>query len=126
VIEILIIEDEFIVADDLTSILESSGYRVSGTADSGEDGIYMAAKLRPHIVLMDIFLKGRLNGIEAAEHIEERLRIPVIFLTGQSTVARLRSREKGMPCSFVTKPFKSDDLIACVESVAKHYGIEGE
>ena len=121
-IEILIVEDEFIVADDLSAILETSGYRVSGMADSGEDGIHLATKLRPDIVLMDIFLKGKLTGIEAAEHIEQKLKIPVVFLTGQTTVGKLRSRERD-PCGFVMKPFNVDDLIACLENVVKHYGM---
>ena len=123
-IEILVVEDEFIVADDLASILETSGYRVLGTTDSGEAGIDLAKKLRPQIVLMDVFLRGRLTGIEAAERIQRTLKIPVVFLTGQATLRNLNSIKKLNPCGFIMKPFNVDELIACLQNVARHYGIE--
>ena len=78
---IMIVEDEWIIADDLRSSLEGMDYRVLSIATSGEDAIAKAEKERPDLVLMDIVLKKKLNGIKAAENIQHRFNIPHIFIT---------------------------------------------
>ena len=77
---ILIVEDEAIIAADLASKLGKLSYEVIGTTARGEDAVEMACSLKPDIVLMDIRLKGSMDGIEAAEEIRRRHSAPVIYL----------------------------------------------
>ena len=79
--KILIVEDEFIVANDIRNSLHSMGYVVTGIAASGEKAIRKAELEKPALVLMDIMLRGEMNGIEAAKQIHSQFNIPVVFLT---------------------------------------------
>ena len=79
---ILIAEDEYIVAIGIKKMLKSLGYMVTGVASSGEDAINKAESTFPDVVLMDIMLKGNMDGIEAAKEIITKFNIPVIYLTG--------------------------------------------
>ncbi|OGR19326.1 MAG: hypothetical protein A2X81_03590 [Desulfobacterales bacterium GWB2_56_26] len=78
---ILIVEDEAIVAADLAGKLGQLGYEVAGTSAAGEEAVELACRLLPRVVLMDIRLKGSMDGIEAAEAIRRRVNVPVIYLT---------------------------------------------
>jgi len=82
--KILVVEDERITAEDIKSGLECAGYNVPALVSSGEDAIEKAGKLKPDLVLMDIKLKGKMDGIEAAEQIKYLYNIPVIYLTAYS------------------------------------------
>ena len=84
---ILAVEDEGIVALDIQAKLEDMGYRVPNIVSSAEDAIETARRLRPDLVLMDIQLKGELDGIDAAETIGTELGIPVVYLTAYSNEA---------------------------------------
>ncbi|MHC5828132.1 MAG: response regulator, partial [Nostoc sp.] len=83
-VNILIVEDEFIVAMDIRNRLQKFGYTVFGLVDSGEEAIEKAADNSLDLVLMDIILKGKMDGIEAAEVIYNNFNIPVIYLTVDS------------------------------------------
>jgi diguanylate cyclase (GGDEF)-like protein/PAS domain S-box-containing protein len=103
--KILIVEDESVVALDLTRSLEKMGYSVIGQADRGQDAIRLAEEKQPDLVLMDIRLKGGMDGIEAANQIRARFDIPVIFLTAhadENTLLRARLTE---PFGYLLKPF---------------------
>lgn len=78
---IFIVEDEKIVSRDLQNVLESMGYGVAGVATSGEEAVGAISGLRPDIVLMDIMLKGEMDGIDAAEKVRADFDVPVIYLT---------------------------------------------
>jgi CheY-like chemotaxis protein len=82
--KILVVEDEAIILLQLEEILHTIGYVVAGLAASGEDAIEKARRLKPDLVLMDIVMPGKINGIEAAKIINEELDIPVVFLTSYS------------------------------------------
>src|SRR5512141_2743958 len=82
--QILVVEDEYIIAENLRENLESLGYSVSDIASSAIEAIEKAEELQPDIVLMDIRLQGEMDGIQAAEQIWNRLQIPVIYITGHS------------------------------------------
>jgi CheY-like chemotaxis protein len=86
---ILIVEDEVIVATDLSRKLERLGYEVCGTAMEGEEAVALASSLRPHLVLMDIRLEGSMDGIEAARAICRNLDVPIVYLTAHSDTATL-------------------------------------
>ena len=79
--KILIAEDEIVVALDLEQSLTGLGYDVVGVADTGRGAVRLVNEVRPHLVLMDIRLKGQMDGIEAAEEIRRRSQVPVVFVT---------------------------------------------
>jgi diguanylate cyclase (GGDEF)-like protein/PAS domain S-box-containing protein len=112
---ILIIEDERIVALDIQNSLEHRGYQVVGHADRGEVAIKMAVELHPDLILMDIGLKGEMDGIEASNQIRAQVDLPVIFLTAfanQSTVERARLAQ---PFGYILKPFDEHELVIAIE-----------
>ena len=86
---ILIVEDEYIIAKDLQMSLENMGYTVCAIASSGEEAIERVEKEKPDLALMDIVLKGTMDGIEAAERIRSNFGTPLIFLTAFSDDVRL-------------------------------------
>ena len=118
---ILIVENEQIVAMDIQNTLEHNGYQVAGHADRGEDAVKKAEELHPDLILMDISLKGEMDGIEAAKKIRARFDLPVIFLTAfadQSTTERARLAE---PYGYLIKPFDERELVILIEmAIYKH------
>ncbi len=107
---ILVVEDENIVAKDLVQTLTGLGYQVCGVAASGEDGVRAAHECRPDLVLMDIRLRGDIDGIEAARRIHEELDTPVVFLTAHADQATLERAAAAEPSGYVLKPFDDHDL----------------
>ena len=107
---ILVVEDEAIIAKDLASILQRQGHCVIGPAASGEESIFRAGNERPDLVLMDISLKGLINGVDAAREIKARWGIPIIYLTayGEESPLGRPGRENGSPR--LLKPFDDDDI----------------
>lgn len=105
---ILIVEDEAIVAADLSCKLGQLGYEVIGTTDRGEEAIHSARELNPDLVLMDIRLAGTMDGVEAAEIIHREFNLPVIYLTAHSDRATLDRAKLTEPFGYMLKPF--DDL----------------
>lgn len=112
---ILIVEDEAIVALDLQLQLQETGYTVCGIADNGADAISCARQFRPNLILMDIVLKGDMDGVEAARHISRGLNIPVIFLTAYSDVSTVERAAYAAPYGYLTKPFQAQELRASIE-----------
>ena len=117
---ILIVEDEGIVARDLQLTLERLGYRVAGTTASGEVAIEMARCHLPDLVLMDIVLKGQLDGIEAAAQIREALGIPVIYLTAYADKETMEWAKLTQPLGYLLKPFEDWELHEVVETALQH------
>lgn len=119
--KILVVEDEGIIAMDIRTQLEDFGYEVVATAFSGGQAITLAEQHRPDLVLMDIVLKGDMDGISAAHVISESLRIPVIFLTAYSDPATLRRAQATGAYGYLIKPFRPDELHASIEvALYKH------
>ncbi|NDC39460.1 MAG: response regulator [Proteobacteria bacterium] len=112
---ILVVEDEAIVAMDIADSLGSLGYNVVGTTDRGEDAIDKATSLKPDLVLMDIVLKGAMDGITAAKTIGTRLQIPVVYLTAHSDETTLQRAKLTTPQGYILKPFDIEDLRTSVE-----------
>jgi two-component system, response regulator PdtaR len=107
---ILIVEDEKILAADLASKLRGLGYGVDKIAASGEEAVRLAQERLPSLVLMDLRLSGVMDGLEAARQIQEKTRIPIVYLTAYSDVF-LRDPSKMQPPGLcVTKPFLVSDL----------------
>ncbi|TPQ24751.1 EAL domain-containing protein [Methylomonas koyamae] len=119
--KILIVEDEGIIAMDIRRQLEDFGYDVVATAFSGGQAITLAEEHKPNLVLMDIVLKGDMDGISAAHAISESLHIPVIFLTAYSDPATLRRAQVTGAYGYLIKPFRPDELHASIEvALYKH------
>jgi two-component system cell cycle sensor histidine kinase/response regulator CckA len=119
--KILIVEDENIVALDLESSLESLGYTVAGSVSSGERAVEEAGQTRPDLVLMDITLKGTMDGMQAAAKIRERFDIPVIYLTAHADEATLQRAKLTQPLGYLLKPFEDRDLHSSIEiALYKH------
>ncbi|MDT4329938.1 two-component system response regulator [Methylomonas sp. MS20] len=119
--KILIVEDEGIIAMDIRRQLEGFGYQVVATAFSGGQAITLANQHKPDLVMMDIVLKGEMDGISAAQAIVESLRIPVIFLTAYSDSATLARAKATGAYGYLVKPFRPDELHASIEvALYKH------
>ena len=119
--EVLVVEDEAIVAMELEQRLQSLGYRVAGPFSVGEEAVAHARETPPDLVLMDIRLAGAMDGIEAAETIRAETGQPVVFLTAYSDDETLRRATGASPFGYVVKPFEERDLYAAIEvALAKH------
>ena len=119
--DILIVEDEGIIAADLAACLEDLGYRVTGEAATGEDALRQAAARRPDLVLMDIKLAGEMDGITAAARLREEQDIPAIFLTSHADDATLQRARESQPFGYLIKPFAERELRAAIEtSIFRH------
>ena len=118
---ILITEDESIVAKDIQMSLKKLGYNVIGICSSGEDAIKVAEEKKPDLVLMDIMLKGDMSGIEAADVIRSKMNLPVIFLTAYADESTLSKAKVTEPYGYIIKPFKEIDLHTSIEmALYKH------
>ena len=123
---ILIVEDSFIVAVHLRKTLENEGYEVIGTESSGEGALSFIEKQRPALVLMDIMLNGRLDGIETARTIKARFNLPVVYitaLTDKETIQRAKITE---PYGYLTKPFEDREIFTVVEMALYKHDIESK
>ena len=112
---ILVVEDEAIVALDITQYLESMGYRVAATAVSGEEAVELAKELQPSLVLMDMVLQGEMDGVQTATSIGRSLHIPIVFLTAYNDPDSVRRLAEVAPYGYLTKPFQARELQAAIE-----------
>jgi len=119
--DILIVEDENIVALDMRMRLEAMGYRVVDVVETASLAIERAASLVPDLVLMDIKLKGEQDGIEAAGHLRERAEVPVIFVTAFTDERTLERAKQASPYGYIVKPFHERELRIAIElALYKH------
>ncbi|GEM_PF-319636 len=119
--KILIVEDSALVALEISETLKNLGYNVVGEAASGLEAIGMARDLKPDLVLMDIILKGDMDGIEAADRIYSNYDIPVIYLTAHSDEATLERALKTNAFGYLIKPFNDRELYSNIEiTLHKH------
>lgn len=123
---ILVVEDEHIVAMGIKRMLKSLGYTVTGVASSGEDAIGKVESTFPDIVLMDIMLKGDMDGVEAAKEIRERFDVPVVYLTAYSDNKILERVKRTEPFGYIIKPFDEKDLYSSIEVALHKYRKEKE
>ncbi len=119
--KILVVEDERIQAMDIKRRLEHWGYEVPTIASSGEEAIKKALKLKPDLVLMDIILKGEVNGIEASQKISDRLDIPVVYLTAHPEESMVQRAKMTESYGYILKPFDERELRITIEmALHKH------
>jgi AmiR/NasT family two-component response regulator len=120
---ILVVEDEHVVAMGIRIMLKNLGYTITDVVSSGEEAISKAESTRPDLVLMDIILKGNLNGIEASKEIINRLAIPVVYLTACSD-RKLLEQIWNMGSGCIVKPFDEKDLEKGINIVLSRCGLE--
>jgi len=121
-INILVVEDEIIIAMELESRLQEIGYGISGIAATGEEAIKKAAETKPDLVLMDIMLKGKMDGIQAAQRIESQFQLPVIFLTANTDPATIQRAKLSSPFGYLIKPFEEEAFKVTIEmALFKHH-----
>src|SRR5687767_12656741 len=107
---VMIVEDEVIVAEDLRRTLEASGYAVAGHAMEGREAIAMARDLQPDVVLMDIVLRGDMDGIDAARTISETVNTCIIYVSGHSDDSLVDSAAVSGAVGYILKPFQSKQV----------------
>ncbi len=111
----MVVEDEGVVSIDIRNMLKKAGYGIAAVAFQGEEAVHKAEITKPDLVLMDIGLKGEIDGIEAAKKIRELFHIPVVFLTGfadESTIAKAKEVD---PSGFIIKPINEEELRRILE-----------
>lgn len=119
--KILVVEDESIVAMDIKQRAEGLGYEVIGITPSGEEALEIIREDPPDLILMDIVLKGKIDGIEAAQRIHDNYDIPVLYLTAYSDEETLKRAKITEPFGYIIKPFEDRELHSSVEiAIYKH------
>jgi PAS domain S-box-containing protein len=122
--QILVVEDEGIIALDLQNHLTRLGYAVPDIAYTGEQAIRRAKEIHPDLVLMDIRLEGEMDGIEAAEQIRARFGIPVIYMTAYADAATLKRAKITGPFGYILKPFGERELSSTIEMALYRHEME--
>ncbi|MEN4029818.1 MAG: methanogen output domain 1-containing protein [Methanobacterium sp.] len=120
-VKILVVEDESIVAMDLRHRLENMNYTVLAVVPSGEEAVEKAALMRPDLILMDIVLNEKMDGIQAAQIIKDNYNIPVLYLTAYSDEKTLKRAKITGPFGYIIKPFEDRELHSAIEiALYKH------
>ena len=120
-VRILVVEDDPNVCTVLTARLESLGYEICGTAESGFEAISGVYRHHPDLVTMDILLKGEMNGIQAAAKIAEQSDVPIIFMTCLSDQQIFERALQTHPYGYIIKPYEINELRSAIEiAMVKH------
>jgi DNA-binding LytR/AlgR family response regulator len=114
-IKILIVEDELIIAQDMIDILEKMGYEVMDNAMDAQETFEILEKNTPDLILLDINLSGRRDGIDIAKEINEKYKIPFIFTTSYTDGATIDRAKEVRPLNYLVKPFKPEQLYTAIE-----------
>ncbi len=114
-VNVLVVEDEGVTALDISQSLQHLGYGVLGTCDTGEAAVQRASELKPDLILMDIMLKGAMDGITAAAQIRAQRNVPVVFLTAYADEGTLSRAKITDPYGYVLKPFEEAELRTAIE-----------
>jgi CheY-like chemotaxis protein len=119
----LIVEDETLIAEELKERLAGLGFSVIAAVDSAEEGIAIATRERPDLVLMDIRLKGAKDGVQAAEEIHGQVDVPVVYLTAHSDRLTVDRAKRTHYDGFILKPFRARELQSTIEIAIQRHAI---
>ncbi|MDH4028956.1 MAG: response regulator [Nitrospirota bacterium] len=122
--KILIVENDGIIAKDLESVLGRLGYVVPAAVFSGEEALQKAEELKPDLIITEVVLDGKMDGIEVAYRINSRFNIPVVFLTASTDKRTVERVRKVNPYGFITKPFGEDLLHTTIETAIYRHSME--
>lgn len=123
---IMIVEDEFLIAQELQERLESLGYKVTAVVDSGEEALEKAEQNPPEVVIMDIRLQGKMNGIETAAILHKEMGIPSIYVTAYAEDGMLGEAAKTEHSGYLIKPYRDKELRAAIEAALFKSTVERE
>lgn len=123
-LRVLIVEDEALIAEEISDRLQRVGCEIVCIADSGAGAIDAAAALNPGLILMDIRLKGEMDGIDAADRINAMRRVPIVYLTAHSDRHTLERAKSNSAYGYVLKPFQMRSLLAAVEVALERFESE--
>ncbi len=123
-IKVLVVEDENIIAKDIELTLKRIGHVSAGIVSKGEDAITLSEQVKPDLILMDITLKGELDGIEAAKIINDRFGIPVVYITAHQDEDTIEKTKGTNPYGYITKPLDDRDLSTAINSVMYRRDVE--
>ncbi|MBJ7900950.1 MAG: helix-turn-helix domain-containing protein [Cyanobacteria bacterium RI_101] len=119
--KVLIVEDERLVAQHIAQLLKSNGYQIGAIVSDGAAALKKVAELYPDLILLDIRIKGELDGVEVAERLQSLYHIPIIYLTAFSDTETLARVQKTNPLGYVIKPFRREQLLTTVAiALANH------
>ncbi len=114
-VKLLIVEDDMIIAANIAMQLSKLGYEVSGIVPRGEEAIRHVETNRPDLILLDISLKGLLDGIDTAHAIHQRWSIPIIYVTANTDEATFARAKKTHPYAYISKPIRAIELQRAIE-----------
>lgn len=124
--KIMIIEDEAIIAKDIENILLNYGYEIAGNFACAEDAISSVNSMNPDLILMDVVLKGNIDGIEASSIIKQKTDVPIVFITAYADDATISRIKNSSPHGYFLKPFEEKELRAWIETTLKRFSSEKE
>lgn len=122
--KILVVEDESIIALDIQNSLVDAGYSVVAIATCADEALDLTAQFNPDLVLMDIRLRGEIDGVEVAEKIRTEFNLPVVYLTAHADETTLRRAKITEPFGYILKPFEDRELITTIEIALSRYHAE--
>jgi len=114
---VLIVEDETIIAMDIQYVLENSGFHVSDIVSTGEESIEKASLMHPDVILMDIKLKGKMDGVNAAKKIYKKFQIPILYVSAYDNDKALKNLQSVKCFGFLNKPFEENELKTAIKAV---------
>jgi two-component system, response regulator PdtaR len=123
---IMVVEDEWIVAKEICRNLKDLGYKVCSIVSTGDDAIRKVEEDRPDLILMDIVLKSKMDGIEAADLITSKFDIPVIYLTAHTNQKYIERAKQTKPFAYLVKPFSLKELYANIEMALHKHRLDKE
>ena len=119
--KILIVEDEMILANDVKYQLEELDYNVVGIVNNGKDAIKLTLETNPDVILMDIVIKGDIDGIETAQQINKQYNIPIIYTTAYFDEEILERAKKTKPFGYIIKPYQEGQIhTAILLAIQRH------
>jgi CheY-like chemotaxis protein len=117
--KVMVVEDDAIIGMDIEHRVRRLGYEVTGVADTAEEAVELAADTKPDIALMDIRLRGDIDGIDTARMLKEQFSLPVIFITAYSDL-KMRSRALDLnPLGYIVKPIREVELKNTLEEARR-------
>ncbi len=119
----LIVEDESVIAEELKDRLSRLGFSVIDTVDSADEGVAIATSERPNLILMDIRLRGKKDGIQAAQEIRQQVDVPIIYLSAYSDSVTVERAKRTDHDGFILKPFHRHDLQSTIEIALRRHAI---
>jgi CheY-like chemotaxis protein len=125
-IKILVVEDDGITAEALNQALTDMGYRVVGIATSGWEAVDKTIRTKPDLILMDIKLKGLMDGVLATQRIQSQFDVPVVYLTAYADNETLKRVHHSKPYGYLVKPYAEEELRDAVTKALHQHRMEKE